>query len=65
MNVIDITLVACLLWACAKWFAYYCSTRGLLYYLMDNQNDWLESKKTKELTHMAMKRTIGEFFGKY
>lgn len=63
MNVINIGLLLCLLWACNKWFVYYCATRGLLYYLADEYNDWLEVKKAQELTDTAMKRTVKEFFG--
>ncbi|MBU5486987.1 hypothetical protein KQI77_02260 [Clostridium sp. MSJ-8] len=44
-------------------FTFYCSTLGLLYYLADKHNDYLSSKKAQELTSMAMKKTIKEFFG--
>lgn len=65
MSEINIGLLFWLLWACSKWFLYYCSTRGLLYYLADKYNDWLDLKKAKELTNMAVERTIKEFFGRY
>ena len=64
MIVINIGLLLCLLWVCHKWFIYYCSTRGLMYYLFSEHNDCLENEKTKELTSMAVERTIKEFFGK-
>ena len=64
MNAINIGLLLCLLWACSKWFMYYCLTRGLLYYLADKHDDWLENEKAKELTNMAVERTIKEFFGR-
>lgn len=46
-----------------KWFIYYCAVRGLLYYLGIKYKDMPDVSRTKELTHMAMKRTIKEFFG--
>lgn len=64
VNSINIALIACLLWACSKWFMYYCSTRGLIHYLISEYNDCLENEKAKELTSMAVERTIKEFFGK-
>ena len=45
-------------------FSYYCTVRGLLYYLGTKYSDTLTEHKAKALTHMAMERTIKEFFGK-
>ncbi len=64
MSVISIGLLICLLYACFKWFIYYCFTRGVLHYLLDEYQDCLEEKKTKELISMAIERTIKEFFGR-
>ena len=56
-----ILLIGYLLLRC---FSYYCTVRGLLYYLATKYSDILTEHKAKELTHMAMERTIKEFFGK-
>lgn len=45
-----------------KWFIYYCAGRGLLYYLAIKYDDMPNENKMKELTEMAVKRTIKEFF---
>lgn len=64
MNLLNIGLALCLLWACSKWFVYYCATRGLLFYLADEHGDLLDAKKARELTDMAIERAIKEFFGR-
>lgn len=46
-----------------KRFVYYCAVKGLLYYLEIEYSDMPDEKKSKELTNMAMERTIKEFFG--
>lgn len=61
--ILDIGLIAALIIAISKWFVYYCATRGLLYYLEMEHSDMPDEKKAKELTHMAIERTIKEFFG--
>ncbi|MCX0353455.1 hypothetical protein LI064_02820 [Clostridium perfringens] len=58
-----IVLSLALIIAISKWFIYYCATRGLLYYLEMKHSDMPDEKKAKELTNMAIERTIKEFFG--
>lgn len=60
---ISIFLLILLINALIKWFKYYCAVRGLLYYLGMKHNDMPNEEKTKELTHMAIERSIKEFFG--
>lgn len=60
---ISILLLILTINALIKWFIYYCTVRGLLYYLGDRYSDMLNVEKVKELTSMAVKRTIKEFFG--
>lgn len=63
MKIILILLILALLGALLKWFRYFCATAGLLYYLDTKYNDLLDTKKAKELTDMAMEKTIKAFFG--
>lgn len=60
---ISIFLLILLINALIKWFKYYCAVRGLLYYLGMKHNDMPNKEKTKELTNMAIERTIKELFG--
>lgn len=60
---ISIVILILLINALIKWFKYYCAVRGLLYYLGMKYNDMPNEEKTKELTSMAIERTIKEFFG--
>lgn len=60
---ISIFLLISLINALIKWFKYYCAVRGLLYYLGMKYNDMPNEEKTKELTNMAIERTIKELFG--
>lgn len=48
----------------ARCFSYYCAVRGLLYYLAIKHDDMLSESKMKELTSMAINRTLKEFFKK-
>ena len=64
MKLIIILLIIAIVITTLKCFSYYCATRGLLYYLGSKYGDMLSGEKAKELTLMAMKRTIKEFFGK-
>ncbi|MDU4320879.1 MAG: hypothetical protein E7I47_16415 [Clostridium sp.] len=57
-------LIIALIIAIYKWFIYYCTVRGLLYYLGDRYSDMPNFEKVKELTIMAVERTIKEFIGK-
>lgn len=61
---ISIFILILLINALIKWFKYYCAVRGLLYYLGVTYNDMINSEKVKELTSMAIERTIKEFFRK-
>lgn len=61
--ILVITLILALGVATYKWFIYYCVVRGLLYYLEIEHSDMPDEKKAKELTNMAIERTIKEFFG--
>ncbi len=61
-GLLNIVLTICLLWACSKWFAYCCATKGLLYYLAVEHGELLDAKKARELTDMAAERTIKELF---
>ncbi|WP_338630448.1 hypothetical protein [Clostridium baratii] len=63
MKIVLILLILGLLVSLFKWFRYFCGVRGLLYYLGMKYNDMPSDEKTKELTNMAMERTIKEFFG--
>ncbi|WP_027638633.1 hypothetical protein [Clostridium cadaveris] len=63
MNVVIFLLIVALIIASFQWFSYYCSVRGLLYYLAIKHDDMPNESKMKELTEMAIKRTIKEFFG--
>lgn len=63
MLILIIVLIVVLIIAISKWFVYYCAVRGLLYYLEMEHSDMPDEKKAKELTHMAIERTIKEFFG--
>lgn len=60
-SLILILLVLLLLISLFQWFSYYCATRGLLYYLAIKYDNMLNESKMKELTYMAMERTIKEF----
>lgn len=59
-----ILLVIFVIYLLVMYFTYYCAVRGLIYYLATKHSDWISVNKTKELTRMAMKRTIEEFFGR-
>ena len=59
-----ILLIIFIIYLLVMYFTYYCAVRGLLYYLATKHSDILSGDKAKELTLMAMKRTIKEFFGK-
>ena len=59
-----ILLIIFIIYLLVMYFTYYCAVRGLLYYLAIKHSDILSGDKAKELTLMAMKRTIKEFFGK-
>lgn len=61
--ILVIGLIVALVIAMSKWFVYYCTVRGLLYYLEMEYSDMPDEKKAKELTYMAIERTIKEFFG--
>lgn len=61
--ILVIGLIVALVIAMSKWFVYYCTVRGLLYYLKMEYSDMPDEKKAKELTYMAIERTIKEFFG--
>ncbi|WEV23404.1 hypothetical protein [Clostridium perfringens] len=61
--ILVIILILALGVATYKWFVYYCAVRGLLYYLEIEHSDMPDEKKAKELTNMAIERTIKEFFG--
>lgn len=61
--ILVIGLIVALVIAMSKWFVYYCTVRGLLYYLEMEHSDMPDEKKVKELTYMAIERTIKEFFG--
>ncbi|WP_338631501.1 hypothetical protein [Clostridium baratii] len=63
MKIILILLILALSVALFEWFRYFCGVRGLLYYLGMKYNDMPSEEKAKELTNMAMERTIKEFFG--
>lgn len=62
MKVVIVVLIILLVISLAKQFTFYCATRGLLYYLETKYNDMPNDKKAKELTEMAMERTMKEFF---
>lgn len=64
MAILIVILAILLLYSSIKRFIYYCAVRGLLYYLGMKYDDLIDAKKAKELTHMAAKRTIKEFFGR-
>lgn len=59
-----IIILILLAYTSIKCFIYYCSLRGVLYYLGTKHNDILELEKVKELTYMAVNRIINEFFGR-
>lgn len=59
-----ILLIIFIIYLLVMYVTYYCAVRGLLYYLATKHSDILSGDKAKELTLMAMKRTIKEFFGK-
>lgn len=63
MLILFIVLALVLVIAISKWFVYYCAIRGLLYYLEVEYSEMPDEKKVKELTNMAIERTIKEFFG--
>ena len=58
-----IVLAIFIIYLLSIYFTCYCTVRGLLYYLASKHSDKLSMEKTKELTIMAMKRIIKEFFG--
>lgn len=58
-----VVLVFSIIYLAIMYFTYYCAVIGLLYYLATKHSDMLSGDKAKELTLMAMKRTIKEFFG--
>lgn len=62
MNLIICLLLIVTIISAFQWFSYYCATRGLLYYLAIKHKDMPNENKMKELTEMAIKRTIKEFF---
>ena len=62
MNTTILLLIVFLIISLIRQFTYFCATRGLLYYLGTEYGDMPDDKKAKELTQMAMERTIKEFF---
>ncbi|WP_317327057.1 hypothetical protein [Turicibacter sanguinis] len=63
MNAINIGLLLCLLWACHKWFFYWCTTRGLLYYILEEHNELLDEEDTRQLAVLVGKQLIKELLG--
>ena len=59
-----ILLIIFIVYLLVMYFIYYCTVRVLLYYLATKHSDLVGVDKAKELTFMAMKRTIKEFLGK-
>jgi hypothetical protein len=57
-------MVLVLIYLISKVFIYYCAVRGLLYHLGIKYNDIPSKEKMKELTSMAIERTIKEFLGR-
>lgn len=55
-------LIIALIYSLIRQFSFYCGLRGIIYYLITEYNDELNDKKIKELTSMAVKRTINELF---
>lgn len=62
MTTTILLLIVFLIISLERQFTYFCATRGLLYYLGTKYDDMPDDKKAKELTQMAMERTIKEFF---
>ena len=62
MLIIIIVLIVVIIALLIKAFNYYCTARGLLYYLGTKHKDMLEPEKAMELRDMAIDRTIKEFF---
>lgn len=63
MSAINIVLIVCLLWACSKWFFYWCTTRGLLYYILEEHNELLDEEDTRQLAVLAGTQWIKELLG--
>ena len=62
VRIVLLIAVLMLLLSLIKQFTYYCSVRGLLYYLGTKYRDMPNEEKMKELTLMASDRVIKEFF---
>ena len=62
-NIIIGVLLLSLLWSCHKWFFYYCTTRGLIYYVLDEHNELLGEEDIKQLAILAGTQLIKEFLG--
>ncbi|MBS6025868.1 MAG: hypothetical protein KIB00_17485 [Paeniclostridium sordellii] len=62
MKIILITLIIALIICASKWFYYMCSVRGLLYYISCRYGELLDEEDLKEITSIAMKWTIKDFF---
>lgn len=65
MHLIILSLILFNIFSMNKWFVYYCSTRALLCYLISEHGDCIDAKKARQLTDLAIERSIKEFFGKY
>lgn len=55
-----IALILFAIFACLKWFAFYCFSRGLLYHLVTKYGDEIDEEQAIALRNNAMKRTIKE-----
>jgi len=53
-----VILLTLLIVAMYKWFIFYCTTRGLLYYLATEHNDELDEKKACGIRDDAVRRVI-------
>lgn len=59
---ISLTLLLLLLRSSLKWLSYYCTVRGLLYFMELEYGAMPQPEKIKELRELALRRTLQEFF---